>query len=155
MIELYAHCPDYTKDFENACLKDEVLTSLKKQLTKQGLAGAGIGSKILERRKTLAVASGLAVEEVKDMVDDNHKKADFLKRDRLECSLGRKIDVYENKNNSNEKYTHCLSPLCKLYIKGKIPFESYDETGGIVHGYKGLEYHCPVCREPIGRFAVK
>lgn len=79
MVELYAHCPDYTKDFEIACLKDEALTSLKKQLTKQGLAGAGIGSKILERRKILAVASGLAVEEVKDMVDDNHKKADFLK----------------------------------------------------------------------------
>ena len=155
MIELYAHCRDYTGDFEIACLKDEALTSLKKQLTKQGMAGAGIGSKIIERRKILAVACGLAVEAVKDMVDDDHKKADFVKRDRLECSFGRKIEVYENKTNPNEKYTHCLSPLCKLYIKGKIPFSPFDESHEIMHGNKGLEYHCPVCREPIGRVEIK
>jgi hypothetical protein len=155
MIELYAHCKDYTKDFENACSADEILTSLKKQLTRQGLVGLGIGGKILERRKTLAVASGLAVKQAEEMVDDNHKNAPFSKRERLECSLGRKIEVFENKNNPNEKYTHCLSPLCGLFIKGKIPFESYDDTAGIMHGEKGLEYYCPVCREPVGRFAVR
>jgi len=155
MIDIYTLCRDYTADFEKACSQDEVLTSLKKQLLKRGLVGVGLGSKILERRKTLAVACGLAAGRIEDMVDDKHQKATFIKRERLEGILGRKIEIYENKSNPNEKYTRCLSPLCSLYLKGKIPFESFDETGGLVQGDKGLEYYCPVCREPVGRIAVK
>jgi hypothetical protein len=153
LIDIYSGCIDKAEEFKEAVARDPVLNSLYKDIVgKISDRKINITSQIRKRRLVLAKAAGLAVEAAAGMVCNDECGGDFqLNSKRLKGNFGEEIEVYENKKNPDEKYTYCS--ICKVYIRGKLPFEKFDETS-LISKSKGIRYICPICKNEIGRLEV-
>lgn len=92
---------------------------------------------IYERKKQIAVDSGLAVRTIAEM--SKGKDLRFQKHDE------NGINVYGAKG-TNEKYIHC--GVCRLYIRNDaIISVEFDDTADRSEGVHeaGTSYNCPVC----------
>jgi Fe-S oxidoreductase len=100
-----------------------------------------------ERRKKLAVDSGLAVRRVEDMISE-YPESYFV------INFCDRMTVYTNQEHLDEKYTYCDN--CKLFISGDLPQERYNDMRNHgLHGRESVLYSCPICRINIGEKVIR